>query len=507
MNDRAAVGALGAQGEERGMGRWKLAAMAVWVLVAAATFLVPYNLGLVAESRFTALLAAASVPGSYHLEPESYERGWICSRARTRLIPEGDLARAVRLAAGLPVDGAPPTLLLDQRIRHALPLRPGHGWQPMLAQVETRLDLQPPWDEAARFYFGTEAPLRAETVLALDGTSSTRLGSPAYQGGVRGLPGSSLRWGGLDGTIDLSADGRRVRSRLQLPSLALTVAEVDLALEGLSATGDYRRGTGGLWLGEGALGLALLRVHVPEPESGLPGETELVLRGLRQRAALREVDGLLTLGADAALAEGVFGPLRIASGRLDLQLRRLDAAAYAQVVEGTRQLQTLALDEEQLMAMMSAMIEDALPRLLARSPEIEITRLEFGTPGGAVRLQGRLAYAAAPGGVVPDSVGTLIPRLEGEARVEAPETVLRAVLAATIEPRLRVLAEAQESPPSAEEITQAVALLVEEQIQGLVDDGVVESVDGAYRAHLELADGRLSLNGRVRREWLPGQPL
>ncbi|RCX26478.1 YdgA family protein [Thioalbus denitrificans] len=489
------------------MGRWKLAAMAVWVLVAAATALVPYNLGLVAESRFAALLAAASVPGSYHLEPESYARGWICSRARTRLVLEGDLARAARLAADLPEDGAPPTLLLDQRIRHALPLRPGHGWQPILAQVETRLELQPPWDEAARFYFGTEAPLRAETVLALDGTSTTRLGSPAYQGGVRGLPGSSLRWGGLDGTIDLSADGRRVRSRLQLPALALAAGEVDLALEGVIATGDYRRGTGGLWLGEGELGLELLQLRVPDAESAQPGEAALLVRGLRQRAALREVDGLLTLGADAALAEGVFGPLRMASGRLELQLRRLDAAAYAQVVEGTRQLQALALDEEQLMAMMSAMIEDALPRLLARSPEIEITRLEFRTPGGAVRLQGRLAYTAAPGGAVPDSVGTLIPRLAGEARVEAPETALRAVLAATIEPQLRVLAEAQEPPPSAEEITRAVALLVDEQIQGLVDEGVVESADGAYRAHLELADGRLSLNGRVRREWLPGQPL
>lgn len=489
------------------MGRWKLAAMAVWVLVATATALVPYNLGLVAESRFAALLAAASVPGSYHLEPESYERGWICSRARTRLILEGDLARAARLAAGLPEDGAPPALLLDQRIRHALPLRPGQGWTPILAQVETRLELQPPWDEAARFYFDNEAPLRAETVLALDGTSSTRLGSPAYQGGVRGLPGSSLRWAGLDGTIDLSADGRRVRSRLQLPSLALAAAEVDLALEGLSATGDYRRGTGGLWLGEGVLGLELLQLRVPDPESEQPGEAALVVRGLRQRAALLEEDGLLTLGADAALAEGVFGPLRVASGRLELQLRRLDASAYAQVVEGTRQLQALALDEEQLMAMMSAMLQDALPRLLARSPAIEITRLEFSTSGGAVRFQGRLAYAAAPGGAVPDDPEALIPRLTGEARFEAPETVLRAVLAATIEPRLRVLAEAQEPPPSAEEITRAVALLVEEQIQGLVDDGVVESADGAYRAHLELADGRLSLNGRVRREWLPGQPL
>jgi hypothetical protein len=471
------IGARGTQGEERGMGRWKLAAMVVWVLVATATALVPYNLGLVAESRFAALLAAASVPGSYHLEPESYARGWICSRARTRLVLEGGLARAARLAADLPEDGAPPTLLLDQRIRHALPLRPGHGWQPILAQVETRLELQPPWDEAA------------------------------YQGGIRGLPGSSLRWGGLDGTIDLSADGRRARSRLQLPSLALAEGEVDLVLEGVIATGDYRRGTGGLWLGEGELGLELLQLRVPDAESAQPGEAALLVRGLRQRAALREADGLLTLGADAALAEGVFGPLRMASGRLELQLRRLDAAAYAQVVEGTRQLQALALEEEQLVAMMSAMIEDALPRLLARSPEIEIPRLEFRTPGGTVRLQARLAYTAAPGGAVPDSVETLIPRLAGEARVEAPETALRAVLAATIEPQLRVLAEAQEPPPSAEEITRAVALLVDEQIQGLVDEGVVESADGAYRAHLELADGRLSLNGRVRREWLPGQPL
>lgn len=490
------------------MGRWKLAALAVWVLVAAATVLVPYNLGLVAESRFAALLAAASVPGSYRLEPESYERGWICSRARTRLILEGDLARAARLAAGIPEDGAPPALLLDQRIRHALPLRPGHGWTPILARVETRLELQPPWDEAARFYFDAEAPLRADTVLALDGSSSTRLGSPAYRGGVRGLPGSSLRWGGLDGSVDLSADGRRVRSRLQLPSLALAAAEVELALEGVSATGDYRRGTGGLWLGEGVLGLDLLQLREPDPDSAQPGEPVLVVRGLRQQAALREEDGLLSLGADAALAEGVFGPLRIASGRLDLRLRRLDASAYAQVVEGTRQLQALALDEEQLTAMMGAMIQDALPRLLARSPEIEIPRLEFGTPGGAVRLQGRLAYAAAPGGgALPDDPAALIPRLTGEARAEAPETVLRAVLAAIIEPRLRMLAEDREPSPSAEEITRAVALLVEERIQGLVDDGVVESADGVYRVRLELADGRLSLNGRVRREWLPGQPL
>ena len=353
------------------------ACSALMLLAAASSWL-----GIKGEEHLVRTVAELNGHAGIELRLLEYRRGWFSSRALTEL----------RLA--LPAAGP---LTINHRIWHGpLPLagRPpesGDRFKPLLAAIDSRLvapsSLPNPGQLAA-----APAPIdvfHANTTITMGGRAETffRLepGRQDWQGVARQL---NLQWRQLEGHLLFPANLHSMRGELRSPGLALRSADQGpeppslLEIKGISLLFNYRReddGAGGGTLA-GSQQLVLSRIHTGGSEHG-PLKLEIAWRNLDQRAG------------GELLGVAPWWPQLLGGG-------------------GGREIpppvaQTLV---------------EALPRLLGKSPVLEIADLRLETPHGAAEGRLRLAYQGRDEARLFHPI-MLISGLRLEAEARAPEAL------------------------------------------------------------------------------------
>lgn len=131
---------------------------------------------------------------------------------------------------------------------------------------------------------------------------------------------------------------------------------------------------------------------------------------------------------------------------------------------------------------------------------IEVPSLSLAGPRGrlALSLDLRLDAARPP---APDALQSWLASASGTASVQVSAALLREELERLTRGRL-ALALAADEPGAAdrrllrEDIDERAAVQTARRLALFVNRGYLQRVPGGYRTHLELADGRLSMNGK-----------
>jgi uncharacterized protein YdgA (DUF945 family) len=465
------------------------------VLVLGLRVAAGYWFGLKTEERYHAFLSEASQWQYLKLVNESYNRGLFESNARTLVEiehPDG------------PAGGSQPIrFTLTQAITHGpfSASTPEGKWtfKPFMAFIETRLVLGPETQSRIAEVYSQIPELataRAYTVVHLDGGGEEHATIPPFQHTLDQEDKVTLTWKGLSLKVDFSADLKRFSGVLTAPGLGVAAKAVHLKVEEVTSSFDSQEGIGGLTLGEGSFGLGVLDLAA-KPESGAPA---LLVRAFKARTSSKavgdEINIQVVLNADQIkVNEDQCGP-----GTFEMEFRNLDATSLArlqQILKEQQKPRGGRSPEASHLAMIAA-LGDILPGLLGKSPELEISRLDFKTSLGDFSGKAKIAFDAKQQGPAQNLLA-LASAVAAHAEFTVGDRLLHHMVFSIMkEKSMEQKKESQGTPVGEQEGDVIASSEVGQQLKALTAQGILVKDNGTYRAGLTYKAGQLVLNGRPR---------
>lgn len=453
--------------------RKSILAGAALAVAAGAWAAAPYATGMWAEKAFKDNLEAFSAHPQVDLRLASYDRGWTRSRARTELTfhaPEESV-----------------TFGLRHRIQHGPTFS-----MPALARITTTPLIPEERAETVAFYFGDRPPLKTELRIGLTGAQHLTLSSPAFHGPVHSKPGTSLDWQGLSGEADISAGHDRVSLQLKAPGLKVSGSDGSMTFKGLAARTRMHKAAEHLWLGDSHIELDQLDLDVPNREQG--GRIRVQVRTIRgeQTLADGQAEDLLRVTGGWGFQSARVDGREFSDGALALELHNVDKGAYRDLQKRARALQADDLSQEELAQRNLALFQELLPRFLARSPQLKITRLSLETGDGRLEGTADATYRGDPEATaLPPAPAMLLQRVTAHGRLTMDKALLTTILRASAENKLA--ARKGVDPEQAREMAPRMAQMQMGMLQGM---GVLEAKGDHYTVEASWEEGSVTVNGR-----------
>lgn len=444
------------------------------IALAALAAGAPALLGLYMAREFDAAVARLEQPGVTRVLSSRFSRGWFRSDATIR----------IGLDEALCPQRPCPAVTLDSVIHHGplafgAPRAPGAGLEPSLGVAVTRMDLASLWP---RLVFEPPlSPLRIVTRVGFDGRALSKLDTHGAShdvsrqrpiahidiGALHLRAGVSLRGGGVDARLDAPQFRLIGETGGQLAWRKLTVSSGS-TLAGEAEAGQQLR-VDSLTLADG-LGTAALLEGIVAQWQPLPAARERVSARFSARASRAVLDNNDT------------GPFMI-----DGALRRIDPAAWRALyrqIGRLRDERSGALDP----GARALLYREAVPRVLAGAPVVDIRRLLLTTPNGDIGAHLHLAAPAKPRPA--RMLADVISQLEVDFAARLPAPLVRDIA-------VQVMLANGRSPYDIEneDIDKALAELV---AQGLIE---TRPDAASFRVALQIEHGLLRLNGRNQIGW------
>ncbi len=449
-------------------------------LVLGVVAFLPFYGGSRARQAYLDLMSSIRMSGQGQVGIDwEFNRGWLRSTAVTHLV------------------GATPNAPLDLTLQHTFihgPIPFGElleGRIPRtlaLAIVETTFTPDFAKDEPWAQALDGRPFLTALTRVDAQGLAKTLVNSPK----IRSQTGAgTIRWEGIEGRAVATRDFDKAFGLIRAPGLEFKGPDGVMRMKEVAFEFDHE--TTANDLAEGTVAVYIEQISVNG--AGDAG-SKMLLRNWSFHQTNDENLAFdtyqMSLGAqfeELELDDDHYGP-----GEFEIVLRNLQASALHQLGDQIEALARLRQgSEEQTYAPINTTL-DLLPKLLALSPEIALTRFRV------VGENGELAVTASIGidGSRVSSVHNpllLIGAIEAEASIYVPRSMFHALIESFL------MAQAPErgmTPPgpSREELRIQVSLTRSQLINSLIDSGYIVTEAGGYQLRMTFRKRRLRLNGR-----------
>jgi uncharacterized protein YdgA (DUF945 family) len=452
----------------------------ILVLLAAVLVFLPFYGGYEAQWAYVDLVEGLRLGARGQAGVVSeFHRGWLRSTAVTRFVgtsPDGPGEIALHHTF---IHGPIPFgELLEGRLPTSL----------VLAIVET--EFRPKFAERSPWKEGLAGrPLvRFRTTLETGGWIKTAVESPAIH--VETAEGD-LAWEGIQGTAIATRDFETSSGVIEAPSLEVRSDAEVLRMKGAALEFDHETTSNGLL--EGASVLSLEEFSVERP--GAPGEDFRLRNWLLHAVGDEDLafdTYAMSMGAsfDELLVDGDrFGP-----GAVEVAVRNLGASALRELGE---QLEALADRRQGLQEADFSPLNvnlDVLPKLVALSPEIVLTRFELASEEGELAGTARIGVDGEKAKGMP--LPLLLPlAVEADASIFVPARMFHHLAEVYL---MSVSGNDGPIPPNQtrRDLEAQAALLRSQLIDSILDAGYLVREGGGYRIRARLREGQLWLNGR-----------
>jgi uncharacterized protein YdgA (DUF945 family) len=452
----------------------------ILVLVAGVLAFLPFYGGYAAQRAYIDLVDGMrmGVRGQMGIVSE-FHRGWLRSTAVTRFAGTGpDDPTGVELHHTF-IHGPIP---FGELLRGRLPTSFA------LAIVET--DYSPEFAERSPWKEGLDGrPLvRFRTTVGRKGWIETAVESPPIH---LETANDELAWEGIHGTAFATRDFETSSGAFEAPSLEVRSGDGVLRLK--AATVEFENETTANGLLDGAFILSLEELSVEsagDPESGL---------FLRDWSFYGTNDEDLAFDTyevrvGTAFEEAVIDGDRFGPGGIELTLRNLQASALSELGE---QLEALAEQRQGLQEAEFSPLNarlDVLPKIVALSPEIVLTRFDLASDDGDLEGTARIGIDGAKAQGMP--MPLFLPlAVEADASILVPTAMFHRLVESFL---MSVSGNSGPIPPNQtrQDLKVQAALSRSETVVSLLESGYIARQGDGYRIRLKLRDGQLWLNGR-----------
>lgn len=478
----------------------KLIVAVLIVLVGASGWAgATYVIGGQVEKHYLACLDQVERLGPIRLTNQSYERGFLSSRARTVLeftVPDPSASQDQDEEK----TEKPLVLTFEQTLRHG-PLPAGRTpdgrfrLAPMLALVETRLAGVSNGDQILDEVLAKIPQLGdsyAYTIVGLDGGGSSRLMIPAFEQ-TDEEENVAIACSGLTFDSRFSRGMEEISGNLALPGLQVRMEDGHLLWDGIRGSFDLSEAFAGVYLGSSDVRLGTMQIAFAD--SGGDNK-EIVIKGLglgskssREGSTANSFQSLKISGI--TIDGETYGP-----GLLEVEARKFDGEALSRYQADMLQAYRETSDPEEMLIRVLPIYTRLFAELSKGSPEIELRRLQFSTPMGDFDGNARLKLHGEEGLVLGD-MGSLMKNLEAEASATADEKLVRTVLAGSIEERMKTARDQGDFPAFPDEkFSELAGSQVDTQLEALAQQKFLVRNKGKLSSHAVFNRGELVVNGQ-----------
>lgn len=364
-------------------------------------------------------------------------------------------------AAGLPSSA---TITVASNIQHG-PFAGSHALA--LAVIDSTVVLPPALQQELAGVIGSKPILQLHTTLGFLGGATSDLTSPAFS--LRLADGSNLAWGGLTGTLAATRNQAHWSARLSAPQLQVQSAQGGFELTGVEYSGSHDKALDGLYVGGGTFTIERLDGSGPRPAS------HFSLQRISLTSTSKENGEFFDFRVDIAADAAKLAAMQLTNVMYSESVEHVDGPSLLAFADALRTAERQAGGSQ---AQLQTGMVDAFRQhgidLVLHDPVINIRQLSFTMPEGSFLLSARIS---APG------LG------RGDLQWPAAITALRTHAEVTADLRVdngllqTLLAMGGSNPRIAAQLTS-----FEQQ-------GYLTAGPAAVTTHLELAGGRITLNG------------
>jgi uncharacterized protein YdgA (DUF945 family) len=399
----------------------------------------------------------------------SFQRGWLKSEAISRVALRAD-----------------PSIYLE--VRHEISQMPDraswmrvHSVPQLTGAVKANLD----------YYFDGQAPLAIDTVVGYDGTHVVRFTSPAFSKPLHQQPETTVSWGGMQGTITVDANDHWVGTAT-VPSIAVEGTDGEALLTALKIDGAWDvRGTAIDWQGETKVGLSEFRVVTPLRQFAIKDVTGSTYQRSQGNSVL--LGYALRIGSGSAAQAGAANQT-MSNAVLELELDKLDKKALSKYLADLGNAEQLAMAPEARARLAAQLAMHLGAELLRGSPELRVKQLGVETPAGSV-----LAHAVVKfdGSNLTDIAFSpeLLARIKAKGDVKLSGALLRTQLQQQVRTQVEVALRQQGGLSTEENIRAMSEKMIEDQLKGFTDAGLLRASGTHFTVEAEFAAGQMRVNG------------
>jgi uncharacterized protein YdgA (DUF945 family) len=461
------------------MSKVKLVVSSIVILAGAACAAPWYN-GVQAEQKMRAGLEAlaADKQSPFTISITRFDHGWLASQAVSRVALRAD-----------------PKIHVD--VRHEIAHVPDRtSWVHVHSVPQWTGELKAQLD----YYFNGQPPLVVDTVYNYDGTRVSQFTSPAFTEPLPQRPETTVTWGGMQGTLSLDGDAHYAGT-VTVPNLAVDAGDGQATLTGLKMDGTWdAHGTAIDWQGDIKLAIAEFRyvtalTQVAARDIGGSAYQHSKGNSIQIGYALRMGFGSSAHAGDASQT--------ISNAVLELEFDKLSKAALSKYLSDFGNIEKLGMAPEARARLAAQLVMQLGTDLLRGSPEMHLKKLGVETPSGSFLAHATVTF---DGNNMTEMLmpPELLTRLKAKADVKISGTLLRTQLQNRVRPQVEVALRQQGGVGTEENIRAMSEKVIEDQLRGFTDAGILRAAGADYTVDAEFALGQMLVNGLPANQMLGG---
>ncbi|MGM0593353.1 MAG: YdgA family protein [Pseudomonadota bacterium] len=450
------------------------------VILAAGAGAAPYFIGSQAEQHFDqyhAQLQEEMVYPQVEVEAGEFERGWLASRASTR----------IRFAPP-----NKPSETLEFELVHHIDQIPSLA-QGAMATVESTLVLPPEIAGELEQYLQGEPLLSANTLIKFNGSEVSHFSSPAYSGPLEGDDAVQVEWQGLSGTA--TRDGQqRVSVSMEGPLLEINADDGKLEMRALNYQTQLEQGAHDLWYGTAEASLEGFQFRETGSAATRLAQVHFTSEQ-RENGPLVDINSQLSF--DSAAVEG----FELTNGHYDIAYNNIDGASLSRINESMKEMLRSQPENPELA------LQAMLPHLfsaLGQKPELAVRKLTVDTPMGNVSGDMQIVLTEAIDQSIMQQPEQLMQMLNADLSASLPKPMLEALVRSNMRSTVTRMAQMQEQQLSPEELNQLVDDATQRQIDGLLTQKLLVTDNDAYSTKVHYTPGKLVINDQDATPMLNG---
>ena len=449
-------------------------------VVAAALAALPYWFGMQAESAYQAMVQKMTASGEFTVTSNNFQRGWLESTADTTFT-----------LADMPLV----TITVLHRISHGpLPLDDDFQFLPMLARVKSQISIGLPGGVLKL------PTMTGKSTIYLAGNSHTHLEMGPYKSAPPKTDdaGNALEvdWKGMSGDFDMSADYKSLKGQMNAPQLQFAFKDGNFTISRLGVNMDTQENPSGL--STGTVAFSVDKLLIDDQKKG----EKIALNGLRVSSNSQEAGG--NLNSTLTLQSGGMevGGSKQGAAQITVQVRKLDVATLVKYQKEVRELRKKKVPPEQANMLILGKTLELLGNLAKKSPELEITKLNFKTADGEVTGKAKFVLDGSQLDVSGNPM-LMLKALSGEGEISLPDSVVRLLAEPDVKRDIEALKTSGKLTDAeiAKLTPQRIAAITSQAIQELPQyrDTVISRLklvpDGPnYKIVAALKDGQMQVN-------------
>ncbi len=449
------------------------------VLIAVAAPAVPYYIGTTVEASFRTEhqeMAKEAALSGFNIELVDYQRELLNATATSRI------------SIIVPDNKETPSFDMHHRIDHT-----PQPTKQIIATVDSELVLSGEVAETLAPLFRGEAPLTVNTRIFFDGHQDGTIHSPAASGEFTDKETVTVEWKGMQGTVWQNASRDKATFNMTLPGMVVSPVKAEPSDESASISniqyeGDLYKGESGFWHGKATASIDGIDVNfAPDMAEAFA----MQIKTIEIKGEQSENNGLVNAsGVMTSKSINVNG-FEVTNAIYNLAIENLDAKAMQAWQQTAQQM----MQNNDPTADPLAAMSEHLPALFNAHPTIRINDLSVDSPMGRFAFKLNASLSGEWNDMLLDNPAMLATMVKADLDANVPRNIVVTTLRNQI--RLSVInqAAANEVEMTQEELDNAIEQTVNQQLTGLIAQGLIKENGTQFESHVDYEAGKLLING------------